>query len=95
MHTLKDGEEALRKMDIQKPDFYDLIITDIRMAPINGLEFYARVARIAPRSKILFVSALDAGQELVSIFPEIRSQQVLRKPVSRDDFIKSVEELTS
>ena len=95
VHTFKDGEEALRRIAIQKPGFYDLIITDIRMAPINGLEFYARVARIAPKTKILFVSALDAGQELVSIFPEVKSQQILRKPVSRDNFIKSVEKFTS
>lgn len=95
IHTFRDGEEALHSIATQKPDYYDIIITDIRMAPINGIEFYARVARIAPKTKILFVSALDAAQELVSIFPEVKRCHVLRKPVSREDFVRSIEEFVS
>ncbi|MDE1763768.1 MAG: response regulator [Thaumarchaeota archaeon] len=95
VHTFKDGEEALRKIAAMNPGYYDLIITDIRMAPINGLEFYARLARITPDAKILFLSALDAAQELLSLFPRVKSQNILKKPVNREQFIKTVEALTS
>ena len=34
---------------------------------------------------ILFVSALDAAQEMVSILPSIGIDDVIRKPVDSDD----------
>lgn len=95
VQTFSSGEEALRRIASVRPSYYDLIITDIRMAPVNGIELFARAARADPDAKVLFVSALDATQELVSIFPDVNGQNVLRKPVSREQFIRTVEALTS
>jgi two-component system, OmpR family, response regulator ChvI len=41
--------------------------------------------------KILFVSALDAVQELISILPGVNSaHDIIKKPVALDDFISAV-----
>jgi len=41
--------------------------------------------------KILFVSALDAVPELVSILPDVKStNDIIKKPVALDDFIMAV-----
>jgi DNA-binding response OmpR family regulator len=40
--------------------------------------------------KILFVSALDVVPELVSIFPEIVKDDILRKPIDMNDFINNI-----
>ena len=42
-------------------------------------------------SVILFVSALDAVEELVSILPDIKHNSIIRKPVEKDNFVKSVQ----
>ena len=39
---------------------------------------------------MIFVSALDAAKELVTIIPEVGNDAVIRKPVSKDDFIKAI-----
>ncbi len=41
--------------------------------------------------KILFVSALDAVPELISILPHVKtSNDIMKKPVAIDDFISAV-----
>ena len=45
---------------------------------------------IYPNSKILFASALDAAKELTSILPDIKSQDIIKKPVDTENFIKAV-----
>jgi hypothetical protein len=43
-----------------------------------------------PLSKIIFVSALDAAKELTSIFSDIGPEDVIKKPVEKETFIKVV-----
>lgn len=93
--AFSNGERALNKLATVKPDYYDLIITDIRMEPINGLELYERISRINPKTKILFVSALDATPELLSIYSEIKDYNILRKPARREEFVRTIEGLLS
>jgi CheY-like chemotaxis protein len=60
------------------------------MPGLNGLELYYRLKSINRNIKILFVSALDVVPELVSILPDVNQDDILRKPVSTEEFINSV-----
>ena len=51
------------------PYYYDLVITDIRMPGLNGIQLYSKLKVMNPEIKVLFLSALDAVDELLSIFP--------------------------
>jgi len=61
------------------------------MPGLNGLELYYRLKSINRKVKILFVSALDVVPELVSIFPDVKQDDILRKPVSTEDFTNAVQ----
>ena len=43
-----------------------------------------------PNVKILFMSALDAVSELLSLFPEIRESDILRKPVESQQLLDKI-----
>jgi len=66
---------------------------DIRMPDLNGLQLYYRVKAVNPNIKILFISALDAAEELVTALPGIEQKYILRKPVDNEEFLNKVKTL--
>jgi two-component system, OmpR family, response regulator ChvI len=89
--AFSNSQEALRHFAQVNPSYYNLVIMDIRMPHLNGLQLYNRMKAINNSVRILFVSALDAVEELVSILPDIRRNSIIRKPVEKDHFVKSVQ----
>ena len=87
--TFADSYEALRDF-ASNPRLYDLVVLDIRMENLNGLQLYQSMKAMNPSSKILFASALDAAKELTSILPDIEFQDIIKKPVDRENFIKVI-----
>ena len=69
------------------PTRYELVLTDIRMKPVNGLQVYQKVKRANPATKVIFISALDAADELVTVLPGVRAKDVIRKPVELEAFL--------
>lgn len=90
IESFSDSEKALVRFASMKPAHYDLVILDIRMPDINGLQLYQRMKAINPSLKILFLSSLDAAKELASILPGVNLKDVIKKPVDKEKFVKIV-----
>jgi CheY-like chemotaxis protein len=85
-----DSYQALKHfINLNRP-YYDLVISDIRMPGLNGLQLYQKMKSIDDSINIIFVSALDALQELVSIFPDLNLGNIIRKPVTQEQFLNKV-----
>jgi CheY-like chemotaxis protein len=63
---------------------------DIRMPRLNGLQLFYRIKKLSPRIKVVFCSALDVAEELTSILPDIKYDDIIKKPVEREYFITKV-----
>ena len=85
-----DSIDAFKHFTTKSPYFYDLIIMDIRMPRINGIQLYYKFKAINPYIKILLVSSLDLVQELVDSMPEINLNDIIKKPIQAEDFILKV-----
>ena len=70
-----------------------LVILDIRMKNLNGFQLHQQIKSIDPTIKILFVTALDILDELLSIVPGVSKDQIMRKPVDRKIFTNTVKKL--
>jgi CheY-like chemotaxis protein/predicted transcriptional regulator len=87
--AFRDPEKAVEHFISSRPMHYDLVITDIRMPEMNGLRLYQCLKNIDPAIKVIFVTALDAANELVSVISP-GPVKVLKKPVDKQLFSKSV-----
>jgi DNA-binding response OmpR family regulator len=73
------------------PSHYKMAILDIMMPGLNGLQLYYKLKAINRNIKILFISALDAVPELISILPDVKTtNDIIKKPVAPDDFIMAI-----
>jgi CheY-like chemotaxis protein/predicted transcriptional regulator len=81
--------DALRDF-VSRSSYYDLVVLDIRMPDMNGLQLYQSLKAMNPACKVVFVSALDAAEELLSILPGVSPQDIIRKPVGKERFIRAV-----
>lgn len=83
--------EALSHYSSIDPYFYNLVIMDIRMPELNGIKLYSKIKIFNPDVRVLFLSALNALDEVLSIFPEIKYSEVIRKPIEPDILLSKVE----
>ena len=88
-----DSEQALAEFASSHPDSYGVVILDVRMPKMNGLQLFQRIKAINSRTKIVFVTALDAIDELKTLLPDSSSTAVLKKPVKKDELVTKVRTL--
>ncbi|HEU4824758.1 MAG TPA: response regulator, partial [Nitrososphaeraceae archaeon] len=92
VEAFTDPPEALKHF-VQLPDpssYYQLVLLDVRMPRLNGLQLFYKLKTLSPQIKIMFVSALDIAEELVSILPDIKYNDIIRKPVKREYLINII-----
>ncbi len=91
-HTVElcaNGKEALQMLHDQ-PD-YDLLLTDIVMPQMDGIELSQKASELYPKLKIMFMTGFSA---MIMDREELRDQhQVLAKPFHLKDLVQNIETL--
>ena len=76
-----------------KPDLYGLLLLDIKMPDLNGMEFYQRMREMDEKVKICFITASEFryyGTITKEILPILGVRRILRKPIRINDLVKSI-----
>ncbi|MDW3605170.1 MAG: hypothetical protein QOK67_09035, partial [Nitrososphaeraceae archaeon] len=58
-----------------------------------GFQLHQQIKAIDPTIKIMFVTALDILDELLSIVPGVSKDQIMRKPVDKKLFTNTIKKL--
>lgn len=82
-----DGLEALQKAQDLQPD---LVLLDIGLPKLNGLEAARRIRRLCPESKIIFLS-LESSPDIVRKALSLGSQGYIHKPRAQSDLLLAIE----
>jgi len=86
-----DAESALASLKENSNDYYDLVLTDIRMPKINGFELYRRIKESNPSMKIVFITAFEINKEEFSkVIPSLDVVDFISKPVSMSTLISKL-----
>jgi CheY-like chemotaxis protein/class 3 adenylate cyclase len=97
--TFTDPEIALKYLKRNLHSFNNnddnniLIILDIRMRKINGIQLYKQIKSIDSSIKILFVTGLDIIDEIKCMIPGLTDDQIKKKPVEEKLFLKTINKL--
>lgn len=84
------GSDALRLLDDYKDQIH-LLLTDIQMPEMNGLELAGRVAALRPGIRILFMSAYPA--DLLDRLGQHAGASFIQKPFTLDHLAQKVREV--
>ena len=93
VEAFTDPQEALKRfvqLETSSSTYYQLVLLDIRMPRLNGLQLFNTIKAISPNTKIMFASALDIAEELTSILPDMKYDDIIKKPVEREYFISKI-----
>lgn len=81
-----NGLDALEKVKLLKPD---IVITDINMSKMNGLEFSAELKKISPDTKVIIISGYDEF-EYAKRAIELDVFSYILKPIEEDELLKAI-----
>jgi CheY-like chemotaxis protein len=72
----------------------DLVLSDIRMWKMNGYELVKKIKAIQPKTKIIFMTALETDRlESSKISPSIKIDGFMLKPGSLENLVNTVKEV--
>jgi len=86
--SAETAEAALQQIESQP---FDLIITDLRMPDINGLELIQRVRAISPETRTILITAYGSD-EVEAEARRLQAYSYFTKPFHIDDFMETVQE---
>ena len=88
VYTYNDPLEVLSQF---KPNFYDLLLVDINMPKMNGIDLSRKLLELDSNVKICFITAGEANIEaLRELYPTRGIGCFIRKPVTIDELVRRV-----
>ena len=80
----QDSELALQSFQNHPDNYYDLVLTDLKMPKINGFELYMRMKEKNPRMKFAFMTAYDNidKEKFANYSSAIDPNSFISKPVT-------------
>jgi two-component system cell cycle response regulator CpdR len=91
-HEVKSFSEGLTAYEQLKKEAFDLLLTDIVMPEMDGIELARRAAELDPALKIMFITGFAA----VALNPDNKAPKdakVLSKPFHLRELVQEVERM--
>ena len=79
-----------------KDGLYDVLLLDIKMPKMNGIEFYQRMKEIDKKVKVCFITASEIHYyEKITqeVFPTLGVRRLIRKPIKIIDLVKDLKQV--
>ncbi|MDP8906827.1 MAG: response regulator [Thermoproteota archaeon] len=92
VYTFTDSLQALSNF---KPNFYDLVILDIKMPNMGGFELCKKINEIDNKTKVCFLTASEMYYETFRKRDHCKTDKnlFLRKPIENDELVKKINKI--
>lgn len=87
--------ESKRALSNFKPDYYDLIILDIKMPDMDGFELFREIKERDPNAKACFLTASELyyREFRTKEYSKLDKELFIRKPIGNEELIKEIKRL--
>jgi DNA-binding response OmpR family regulator len=91
-------EDPVLALSNFKPDFYDLVVLDIRMPGMNGFKLYLEMRKTDNKVKICFLTASemyheDYREEEAGEIAALDKALFILKPISNEDLVHQINKI--
>lgn len=90
MTTATSGEEAIEKLE--GGNSYDLVISDVMMPGLSGMELLRKVKETQEKVKVLLLTGLKTEETVVDAF-DLGADDFMTKPFNPKELILRVKKL--
>jgi DNA-binding response OmpR family regulator len=88
VYAYNDPLEALSQF---RPNFYDLLLIDINMPKMNGIDLSIQILELDTNVKICFITAGDANIEVLrDLYPTRSIGCYIKKPITIENLIRRI-----
>ena len=89
-HHVSISDRGDRVLQILETDEPDLLITDIYMPGVDGLQVIGEARRLCPNLPIIAMSAMTGKWSMLRVAKLLGARCALRKPFSQSDLLDTV-----
>jgi DNA-binding response OmpR family regulator len=92
VETFNDPRKALSNF---KPDYYDLVVLDIKMPLMDGFELYSEIKKIDSKAKVCFLTASELYYKEFRKkgYNALEKDLFIRKPIENEKMLKEMDRL--
>ena len=89
--SFTSSEEALQKFQSSSKDHYCLMLSDIRMPGMSGIQLARKVKEINPDVKVILMTAFEIkDNEFSKVFPSTQVDGFVQKPVHIENLTNKI-----
>jgi two-component system response regulator (stage 0 sporulation protein F) len=92
-HTVTEATNGREALALYRQQPADLVVTDIYMPELNGLDLILELTREFPNVKVIAISGAQGGQaSVLNAAKLLGARQTFLKPFSLEQFLAAVED---
>ena len=93
-HRTRSAERGARGLELLGQEGADLVITDLKMARMDGMEVLRRVKELTPETEVMVITAHGTIETVVEAM-KLGAADFITKPFSSEEFGVKVDRLVS
>jgi two-component system catabolic regulation response regulator CreB/two-component system response regulator ChvI len=91
-YECKSYTDSVKSLEEFRPDYYDLILLDIKMPVLHGFELCKKIREVDKTVQIIFITASEEHYNKIKEqnYPELESIVSIQKPIGNEELLEIV-----